>query len=124
MFKNRYIVNLAPLIDVVFILLAFLLIYSHIEDREVIDINLPQADGYISQKNEVINILLDKNNTFYFNNKEISKEELKLSIEQCKASDNFNIVADAKSNSEELIVLMQMLGNIGAKSTNITVSGK
>ncbi len=121
--RYRYVVNLAPLIDVLFILLAYLLIYSQFDTREVINVDLPKTTGEQAQQVKSFFISIDQDNILYFDGKKVDRAELNAIIQEKSADDSFNIFADRKSDSEELILIMKLLSSIGASSVAITVQG-
>ena len=70
-------VNLTPLIDVVFLLLIFFMVSTTFQREEEISIELPEAAGEAAQtERQRLEILIDKNGTYYVNGAEVINTEV------------------------------------------------
>ena len=138
----KYSVNLAPLIDVVFILLAFLLIYSRIDPVEIIEVELPVVNGEAREQKEVLTIVLTASNEFFLGKKAISEDGLRALLskrEKNAMGENatkknamgenaftkdtvIEVRADKAAHAESLIFLMQILSEHGVSATQIVVT--
>ena len=91
--------NIAPLIDVVFLLLIFFMLSSHFVTQPGIKITLPTATAARLHPEEDIIISITKDNNLYLNEEEIGLEELldKLRIKVGEAKKKMVIIkADEK----------------------------
>ena len=68
--------NIAPLIDIVFLLLIFFMLSSHFVDQPGIKITLPTALTAKVQPKEGVIIFISRDNKLYLNKKEISLHDL------------------------------------------------
>lgn len=79
-------INLAPLIDVVFLLLIFFMVSTTFDHQSELAIDLPQAQGKPSPtKDKIIDISIDKQGAIYIDKQKISsksslREQLKAAI--------------------------------------------
>ncbi len=106
-------VNLTPLIDVVFLLLIFFMVSTSFEHQSKLSIDLPQAQGEQSNKEDKsINIAIDAENQFYINqNKltDISAEALMHQLEKIiKDKKDAQIVISADKNTSHQQVMKVM----------------
>ena len=122
--RFRYGVNLAPLIDVVFILLAFMLIYSKLDVTESIDVALPQVKGQNTSVEKPVVVSIRQNGDIFWGTDMVSEEELLLRTESLSEEQPVVIQADRESASESLIRLMSTLSQAGIRSADIKVAGK
>ncbi len=68
--------NIAPLIDIVFLLLIFFVLSSHFISHKGFKVKLPKAVSAQTQKNEQVAIFIDKEGSIYFNDLEIKIDQL------------------------------------------------
>jgi len=122
--RFKYGVNLAPLIDVVFILLAFMLIYSKLDVTESIDVALPQVKGQNTSVEKPVVVSIRQNGDIFWGTDMVSEEELLLRAESLSEEQSVVIQADRESASESLIRLMSTLSQAGIRSADIKVAGK
>lgn len=75
--RNRKIISLTPLIDIVFLLLVFFMLTAHFVKDEALDITLPEAEtAKAIDDNEALEIILDKTGHVLINEKHISPNNL------------------------------------------------
>jgi len=75
--RNRKIISLTPLIDIVFLLLVFFMLTAHFVKDEALDITLPEAEtAKAIDDNEALEIILDKTGHVLINGKHISPNNL------------------------------------------------
>lgn len=72
--------NIAPLIDIVFLLLIFFVLSSHFVSHKGFKIKLPKAVSAETQKNEQVTVFIDKDGEIYLNDSEIKIDQLKSHI--------------------------------------------
>ena len=79
---NHAHMDIAPLVDVVFNLLLFFMLTSHLIQEPAIRINLPESKT-AETKNEVIKtVLITKNGEIYFMNKGVDLKNLQMTIKE------------------------------------------
>lgn len=108
--KRESTLNLAPMIDIVFLLLIFFLVSSTLQGEEALyNIILPDSSiGSETVKSE-INLFLDADNQIFYKQKEYSKnniEELISEISLSKES-KVKIYADQQSNFASIVFLIE-----------------
>ena len=66
-------INLAPLIDAVFILLIFFMVSTTFKDDVRIEVKLPQAQGQASQTDapQMLEVIIDRDGRFYVNHEQV-----------------------------------------------------
>lgn len=69
--------NIAPLIDIVFLLLIFFVLSSHFVSHKGFKVKLPKAVSAQTQKNEKVTVFIDKDGGIFLNDSEIKFDQLK-----------------------------------------------
>src|SRR4030042_3376049 len=101
--------NMAPLIDIVFLLLIFFMVASTLDINEVrAAIQLPQVDMETSIEKDVVNLYLDKTGMIYAGNENISWDMLQdyLKEKHTKFSEGIEVYADKEVDFEYIARLM------------------
>ena len=111
--KNK--IDILPMIDIIFSILAFLIISSlYLTRVNTIPVDLPSASSTITQKNKFINISIDKSGNLFINNNNIQFDELKLNV--LKLTDkSINLVvlnADKNVSHGSVIDVLDVLRDI------------
>ena len=92
--NNKNTIDILPMIDIIFSILAFLIISSlYLTRVETVPVDLPKASNSIKQNNKFVNISIDKSGNLFVNKKSIKFQDLK---------DN---VANLVDESKNLVVL-------------------
>ncbi|MEG0397878.1 MAG: biopolymer transporter ExbD [Cetobacterium sp.] len=129
------ILELTPLIDVVFLLLIFFLVATSFEDvRDGIKIDLPQSTIKESKDIKELQVIVSKSKEYYISYKEkgktvkVTKKDLKEQLkERLDKSETKNVVisADKSLDHGTIVDLMTMSKEAGASSLDIdTTSSK
>ena len=76
--ENKNKIDILPMIDIIFSILAFLIISSlYLTRVETISVDLPKASNSINQNNKFVNISIDKSGNLFINKKSIEFQDLK-----------------------------------------------
>tara|TARA_B100000214_G_C23965186_1_gene627338 strand:- start:854 stop:1258 length:405 start_codon:yes stop_codon:yes gene_type:complete len=95
--KNK--IDILPMIDIIFSILAFLIISSLFLTRvDTISVDLPKASNSIIQKNKFIKISIDKSSNLFINSKIVELEDLKELIINLTDESNNVVVLNADKN--------------------------
>ncbi len=73
---NHVHMNIAPLVDVVFLLLLFFMLTSHLINEPAIKIKLPESKTAEAQNKQIKTITITKNAEIYFMDKRVDIENL------------------------------------------------
>ncbi len=136
--RNNLILELTPLIDVVFLLLIFFMVATTFEDKSSgIKIELPQSTIQEISEVKEIQVVVDKDSIVYLNIKEANGEKTneKINIDNLQEelagkilnSKDKNVIITADKNLDYglIVKVMSMAKNAGAKSLDIdTASAK
>ena len=85
--KRKPIINVTPLIDVMFLLLIFFMISSTFREDLAIDITLPKAESAAIQDITAKEIIVDRAGTTYFEGRVVSEQELREALGAVLAED-------------------------------------
>jgi len=120
-------INMAPLIDVVFLLLSFFMITSTYIKTSAINVNLPKAATSDAQANREAVITLYKSGTITLNNKTIDIEQLGKAIKQLSIKDKQLVVTisgDKGIDYGKLIEIMDIVRLTGVKRLSLATIHK
>lgn len=92
--NNKNNIDILPMIDIIFSILAFLIISSlYLTRVDTISLDLPKASNSIKQNNKFVNISIDKSGNLFINKKSINYFDLK------------DKVVDLLNESKNLVVI-------------------
>jgi biopolymer transport protein ExbD len=112
--------GIAPLVDIVFLLLIFFMLTSHFDIASGIRINLPKAAHRVfEQEKENITLLMDSNGKIYLEGKEIKDDELRNKLRlMVEKKDMIQLVlqADKEARHGRVVQIMDLAKNAGIHS--------
>jgi len=114
--------NIAPLIDMVFILLIFFLVTTSFLKETGVDISRPTAATAISKTKTTILIGVTKENTIHIDRREVDIRAVRANVERALAENpdgGVVIVADKQSLTGLVITVMDACKQAGAKTVSI-----
>ncbi len=122
--KNRgaFELNMAPLIDMVFILLIFFLVTTSFVKETGIDVSRPTASTAISKSKATILIAVDRQNRIFMDHREIDIRAVRANIERALAENPDGavvVVADKASSTGTTITVMDGCRMAGAKNVSL-----
>lgn len=124
--KKRAIeLNMAPLIDMVFILLIFFLVTTSFVRETGIDINRPIAATAVSKEKVNILIGITKDDRIFMDKREIDPRAVRANVERALAENpegSVIIVADRESRTGIVIKVMDGCRLAGAKNVSLAAS--
>ena len=111
--RKEAALNLAPMIDIVFLLLIFFLVSSTLQGEEALyNITVPDSNLGSSNNLEIVELFVDQDNQYFYNENKYSKAELGKFLAaniELKDDKSVKIYADKKSDFEAVISLIQLL---------------
>ena len=84
--QSSLLIDLSPLIDVVFLLLIFFMVSTRFKDDHGLDLSLPGSQSKQSEKAEHLTILIDKSSQIRIEDENISQQQLEAKIKQLLAN--------------------------------------
>jgi len=117
--------NIAPLVDMVFILLIFFLVTTSFVKETGVDINRPTAATTVSKEKSNILIGITKENKVFMDKREIDIRALRANVERALAENpegGVVIVADRESHTGVVIMALDGCKLAGAKNVSIAAS--
>lgn len=125
--KEELSLNLTPLIDIVFLLLIFFMVSTTFTKESHLSINLPEADGEVSDApKKMVEVVIDKDGQYSINGQNLITTKLitlKQAIEKVSEGDRslpFIITADAATPHESVVRAMDAAGQLGFSRLSIT----
>ena len=117
--------DIAPLIDVVFLLLVFFMLTSSFIFQPGIKINLPMAlTSEVIQRENLI-IIVREDNSIYINERSIESEELSSRLEiAAKESKPILIKADREASLGKVVEVWDLCRAQGVQKINIATTQK
>ena len=108
--KKNIDINVAPLIDIVFLLLIFFMLASEFTDFKTIDMVSPnQSNKEINETKLPIIIELSENGIININNKEIEFNKLSITVDEMLVNKNINKVVISTPNETKVNILIKIV---------------
>ncbi len=123
--KKTLELNMAPLIDMVFILLIFFLVTTSFVKETGVDISRPVASTAVGMTGTNILIGITKDNSIYMNRKEIDVRMVETEVERAlmeNSKSSVVIVADKDSYTGLVINVMDKCKLAGAVNISLAAS--
>ncbi len=114
--------NIAPLIDMVFILLIFFLVTTSFVKETGIDVSRPTAATATVQKNTTILIGIDAEDRVFIDRREVDVRAVRANVERALAESPDGavvVVADSESNTGTAIRVMDGCRMAGAENVSL-----
>lgn len=114
--------NIAPLVDVVFLLLLFFMLTSHLMQEPAIKIKLPESKTAETQKDEIKTIYISKEGNIYFMDRRVDLNRLQMVIKDAlkdAQTDFIRIKADKESDVGILVSVIDEVRLSGIKNYSI-----
>jgi biopolymer transport protein ExbD len=114
--------NIAPLIDMVFILLIFFLVTTSFVKETGIDVNRPTASTAVSQTKATILVGIDAANRIYIDHREVDVRAVRANVERALAENpegSVIVVADQASSTGTAILVMDGCRMAGAHNVSL-----
>ena len=113
--NNKNKIDILPMIDIIFSILAFLIISSlYLTRVETVSVELPKAINSITQKKKFINISIDKSGNLFINKIRTELQDLKNKLVNL-TNENKNLVvlnADKNISHGYVISVLDVLRSI------------
>ena len=121
---RRRLPSLAPMIDVVFLLVIFFMLVARFGVDKVIDINLPSALGHNSQYQGAPRLVeIKSGNIVSLNGSEITLDQLSNNLSKLMPSPNALIILRSSAEASTQDLLNVLLHLKSEKITNVSVLG-
>ena len=118
--KKNIDINVAPLIDIVFLLLIFFMLASEFTDFKTIDMVSPnQSNKEINKTKLPIIIELSENGIININNKEIAFNKLSITVDEMLTNKKIDKVVISTPNETKvnvLIKIVDIIRNLGIEN--------
>ena len=112
-------ISIAPLIDIVFLLLIFFMLTSHFDIISGIDIKLPDiSERGSDQSVDTMTVSLDKTGNCYLQKKKVTLKDLYLVIEELAKEKKINLIlnADRDVTHGHVVRIMDLAKKAGINS--------
>ncbi|MFT5520325.1 MAG: biopolymer transport protein ExbD [Enterobacterales bacterium] len=127
--KKEVVVNITPLIDVVFLLLIFFMVSTSFTRETQIELELPTATGnQLEVENKVVEISIDAEGNFYINKKPLINAQLttirRAILKESEGDTRLPLIisADAKAPYQAVISAMDAAGQEGFSNIKMATS--
>ena len=122
--NNKNKIDILPMIDIIFSILAFLIISSlYLTRVETVSVELPKASNSITQNKKFINISIDKGGNLFLNKNRIKLQDIKDMVVNL-TNENKNLVvlnADENVSHGYVISVLDVLRSIDGLKLAISI---
>ncbi|MBU1570180.1 MAG: biopolymer transporter ExbD [Proteobacteria bacterium] len=119
---NHAHMDIAPLVDVVFLLLLFFMLTSHFIQEPAIRIRLPESKTAEAKNEAIKTVLITKNGEIYFMDKKVDLKNLQMAIKEGltnREKDFLRIKADRDVSVGILVSVIDEVRLSGVKSFSV-----
>jgi biopolymer transport protein ExbD len=121
--RSNTVLNLTPLIDIVFLLLVFFMLTAHFIEDQALDITLPKASSSKPiEKDEYVEVVLTPEGELHIGGNHVAKESLEEAIRDALSGPDKRFVrlrGDQESNLGMVVHIMDAARKAGAESIDI-----
>ena len=122
--NNKNKIDILPMIDIIFSILAFLIISSlYLTRVETVSVELPKASNSITQNKKFINISIDNGGNLFLNKNRIQLQDIKDKVVNL-TNENKNLVvlnADENVSHGYVISVLDVLRSIDGLKLAISI---
>ena len=121
--NNKNKIDILPMIDIIFSILAFLIISSlYLTRVETVSVELPKASNSITQNKKFVNISIDKGGNLFINKKRTRLQEMKVKVVNLTNKNKNLVVLNADKNISHgyLIGVLDVLRSIDGLKIGIS----
>ena len=122
--NNKNKIDILPMIDIIFSILAFLIISSlYLTRVETVSVELPKASNSITQNKKFVNISIDKGGNLFLNKNRIKLQDIKDKVVNL-TNENTNLVvlnADENVSHGYVISVLDVLRSIDGLKLAISI---
>ncbi|MFO8163312.1 MAG: ExbD/TolR family protein [Thermodesulfobacteriota bacterium] len=120
-------VSIAPLIDIIFLLLIFFMLTSHFDIKSDIDVQLPDSSERRSfQPGNTLTVTIDEKGNCYLEKKKLTLKNLYLKLQEHANKKKVSLVlnADRDAKHRYVVRIMDLARKAGINSIAIAVKWK
>jgi biopolymer transport protein ExbD len=120
--RQNVMVDVAPLMDMVFILLIFFIVTSTFTRETGVDVSKPKAQTASSVERQAIMIAITRSGTIHINERQVSQKGLEDVLRQMLQKNpgrEVVVVADKNSNTGILVSVIDAANLAGSKKVSI-----
>ncbi|WP_308693255.1 biopolymer transporter ExbD [uncultured Treponema sp.] len=128
--KTKPVVDLSPMLDVIFQLILFFLVSTTFNLFPAINVNLPKSSTLSEAESSGITISVEENGKLWFNDEKVSEKELSDLLSKFDTKEierkNFPILISADENvrNGKIVELFDIIRMSGFASVSLRTSGK
>ena len=109
---NHSYLNIAPLVDVIFLLLLFFMLTSHLVEEPAIKIKLPESKTATTMTETIPTVVINKKGRIFFHNQEIRLKDLKALIAKELSDKKTKRVRIKADRAVKLSVIVEVIDQI------------
>ena len=128
--KTKPVVDLSPMLDVIFQLILFFLVSTTFNLLPAINVNLPKSSTSSGAESSGITISVEENGNLWFNDEKVSEKELSTLLSKFDTKEierkNFPVLISADENVKngKIVELFDIIRMSGFASVSLRTSGK
>lgn len=118
-------INMAPLVDVVFLLVIFFAVSTTFLETAGLKLELPSSSSKAHREPRELTVLLEANGTISFEGEEVDREQLGTRLARALEDSERKLVvlrADRTAHHGDVVALMDLIRDAGAEAMTIAAT--
>ncbi len=116
-------INITPLTDIFLVLLIIMMVIAPLLDQQGLSLTVPDnVDSDMVKESKTVNILIDNQDKFFINDKEISAEELENTIRQEIKNNPEGVIIQTSEETTNgaMVKAMDSARNVGVTAISVS----
>ncbi len=123
-YNHSYMMNIAPLVDVVFLLLLFFMLTSSLIREPAVKIRLPQSKTATTERETIKTVIITREGTIFFMDREVSLQGLQKAVREGmtdREENSLRIKADRNASVGLLMKVIDEVRLAGVRNFSVVV---
>ncbi|HEC98189.1 MAG TPA: biopolymer transporter ExbD [Nitrospirae bacterium] len=111
-YNHSYMMNIAPLVDVVFLLLLFFMLTSSLIREPAVKIRLPESKTAATEQETIKTVIITRDGTIFFMGREVSLQGLQKAVREGMTGIDKNSLRIKADRNASVGLLMKVIDEV------------
>lgn len=111
-YNHSYMMNIAPLVDVVFLLLLFFMLTSSLIREPAVKIRLPESKTAATERETIKTVIITRDGTIFFMDREVSLQGLQKAVREGMTGMDKNSLRIKADRNASVGLLMKVIDEV------------